>query len=176
MLYLLDTSVLITAHTHYYPLDSVPEYWEWLVHMGEQGKVKLPFEIFEEVKDGPADAEKDLLFAWLHEEATKKALLLPDTVLPGLVQRVLAEGYASDLTDDQVEQIGRDPFLIAYAMAAPDRCVVTVETSEPRKQRQNRKIPDVCKTFGQPCCNAFAFNKALGFRTQWKQDYGLDAR
>ena len=34
MLYLLDASVLITAYNSYYPIDRVPEYWEWLVHMG----------------------------------------------------------------------------------------------------------------------------------------------
>ena len=173
MLYLLDASVLITAHHSYYPVDGVPEYWEWLLYMGQQGKVKIPFEIFDEIKDGPADAEKDLLFAWLQEAATKDALILPDEVDAATVQKVISEGYAPDLTDDEVEYIGRDPFLIAYAMSGPGRCVVTVENSEPKKQRQNRKIPDVCKTFDQPCCNSFAFNKALGFRTNWKKDYDL---
>jgi len=172
MLYLLDASVLITAHNSYYPVDGVPEYWEWLTYMGQQGHVKMPFEIFEEVKDGPEDADKDLLFAWLQEDVNKKALLLPDPVHPELVQKVIAEGYASDLTDDEVEQIGRDPFLIAYALSARDRCVVTVETSAPKKLRQNRKLPDVCSTFGQRWCNPFEFNRALGFRTQWKQSAG----
>ena len=55
-----------------------------------------------------------------------------------------------------------------YALSAKGRCVVTVETSEPKKQRQNRKIPDVCKTMGQACGNPFTFNRDLGFRTQWK--------
>jgi hypothetical protein len=173
MLYLLDASVLITAHHQYYPVDGVPEYWEWLTFMGQQGKVKLPFEIFDEIKEGPAATGKDLLFSWLQLNETKDALLLPDEVDPALVQKVISEGYAPDLTDDQVEYIGRDPFLIAYAMAAEERCVVTVENSEPKRQRQNRKIPDVCKTFEKACCNPFAFNKALGFRTSWKKDYGL---
>ena len=168
MLYLLDASVLITAHNSYYAIDAVPEYWEWLVHVGAQGRVKMPFEIYEEVKEGPS-GEKDLLFAWLQKEKTKDALLLPDTVEPALVQAVIANGYAADLTDDKLEQIGRDPFLIAYAMSAQDRWVVTVETSEPKKQRQNRKIPDVCKTMGIKACNPFEFNRALGFRTNWKQ-------
>ena len=120
-------------------------------------------------EEPPKDADKDLLFAWLHDEQTKHALLLADAVDPRLVQKVLAEGYATDLTDDEVDQIGRDPFLIAHALAENGRCVVTVETSQPKKIRQNRKIPDVCKSFGQACCNPFAFNKNLGFRTQWKQ-------
>lgn len=167
MLYLLDASVLITAHSLYYPIDAVPEYWEWLIHIGNKGQVKMPFEIYEEVKEGP-DGEKDLLFAWLQQEETRNALLLPDTVDPDLVQQVIVKGYAPDLTDDQIEQIGRDPFLIAYALASQDRCVVTVETSEPKKQRQNRKIPDVCKTMGVVPCTPFEFTRALGFRTNWK--------
>ena len=170
MLYLPDANVLITANNLYYPIDQVPEYWEWLVHMGSRGQVKMPFEIFEEVKDGPEDAEKDLLFAWLQDDANKKALLLDENVDPQLVQRVIVEGYAPDLTDDEVEQVGRDPFLIAYALVAKDRCVVTVETSAPKRQRQNRKVPDVCRALGAKCCNPFEFNRALGFRTQWKLD------
>lgn len=170
MIYLADANVLITANNFYYPIDRVPEYWEWLAYMGSQGHVKMPFEIFEEVKDGPDDAEKDLLFAWLQEDANKKALLLDETVNPDIVQKVIAEGYAPDLTDDEVEQVGRDPFLIAYALAGKDRCVVTVETSAPKKQRQNRKVPDVCKAMGAKSCNPFEFNRKLGFRTQWKMD------
>lgn len=169
MLYLADSNVLITANNLYYPIDRVPEYWEWLAHMGSRGHVKLPFEIFEEVKEGPDDMEKDLLFAWLQEDANKKALL-DEKVDPGLLQRVMAEGYAPDLTDDEVEQLGRDPFLIAYGLAAGERCVVSVETSAPRKQRQNRKVPDVCKAMGVSCCNPFDFYRALGFRTQWKAE------
>jgi hypothetical protein len=170
MLYLLDANVLITANNFYYPIDRVPEYWEWLAHMGTLGYVKMPFEIFEEVKEGPDDSEKDLLFAWLREDANKKALLLQERVRPALVQKVLAEGYAADLTDDEIEQVGRDPFLVAYGLAAQDRFVVTVETSAPKKQRQNRKVPDVCRSMNVDCCNPFEFNRALGFRTQWKLD------
>ena len=171
MLYLLDANVLITANNSYYAIDQVPEYWDWLAYMGSQGRVKMPFEIFEEVKDGPDDAEKDLLFAWLQVDGNKKALLLDEKVDQGLVQKVISDGYAPDLTDDEVEQIGRDPFLIAYGLADKARCVVTVEASKPKMQRQNRKVPDVCRGLGANCCNPFEFNRALGFRTQWKTDF-----
>ena len=47
---------------------------------------------------------------------------------------------ASDLKDDEVERLGRDPFLIAHALVDPEhRCVVTTENSKPKKQRANRK-------------------------------------
>jgi len=84
------------------------------------------------------------------------------------VADVINNGYAPDLTEDEILQIGRDPFLIAYALASPaNRCVVTTEASAPSKQRQNRRIPDVCATMGVSCCNTFAMTKALGFRTGW---------
>jgi hypothetical protein len=120
------------------------------------------------VKDGSTDEEKDLLFSWIKAEEVKAAILFDEVVDSDLVARVINEGYAPDLTDDEVLQIGRDPFLIAYALASPaDRCVVTTEVSASRKQRQNRRIPDVCITMGVVCCNTFEMTKALGFKTNW---------
>jgi Domain of unknown function (DUF4411) len=168
MLYLLDANVLITAHHLYYPLDSVPEFWAWLVYKGGAADLKMPLENYEEVKDGSTDEEQDLLFAWATAEETKSAILFGEEADMGLVSRVINEGYAPDLTDDEIVQIGRDPFLIAYALASPEnRCVVTTEVSAPRKVRQNRRIPDVCRTMGVQCCNTFAMSKALGFKTGW---------
>ena len=170
MLYLLDASVLITANNTYYPVDRVPEYWEWLVHMSQSGHIKMPLEIFEEVKDGPKDMDKDLLFGWIQQEHRKSDLILQEEVNPIHVQQVIALGYAPDLKDDEVEQIGRDPFLVAYALAQPtSRRIVTVEVSKPSKKRANRHLPDVCAAVGVSCCDPFALLRALGFRTDWKK-------
>jgi Domain of unknown function (DUF4411) len=169
VLYLLDANVLITAHTTYYPLNRVPEFWKWLSHQASSGRVKIPLEIFEEVKDGTGDAEKDILFAWLRDEVVKDALLLSENVKIDAVQDVPARGYAPDLTDVEIEQVGRDPFLIAYAIVAPQlRCVVSNEVSRPSAVRANRKIPDVCKALGVTCCNTFALLKSLDFKTDWQ--------
>src|ERR1700730_14528507 len=128
----------------------------------------MPLENYEEVKDGSTDEEKDVLFGWIKAEEVKAAILFDEKVDSDLVSRVINEGYAPDLTDDEIVQIGRDPFLIAYALASPgNRCVVTTEVSAPRKLRQNRRIPDVCNTIGVQCCNTFAMLKALEFKTGW---------
>ena len=110
-----------------------------------------------------------LINAWITTDDVKTAILFDEDVDPNLVASVIDNGYAPDLTEDEILQLGRDPFLIAYALASPaDRCVVTTEVSSPRKQRQNRKIPDVCAAMGVTCRNTFAMTKTLGFKTNWK--------
>ena len=100
----------------------------------------------------------------------KSTLLLAEQANEGLVARVINEGYATDLTDDEILQLGRDPFLIAYGLASPaDRCIVTTEVSKPRKVRQNRRVPDVCNTMGVTWCDTFAMTRTLGFSTSWKK-------
>lgn len=166
MLYLLDANVLIDANRDYYPIERVPEFWEWLAHVGDNGHVKIPLEVYEEIKDG-----KDHLATWAKNDHIGAALLFDEEVGVALVSTVVDEGYAADLTDDEVEKIGRDPFLIAYACVATEqRCVVTTEVSKPKRQRANRHLPDVCNQFGVSCCNTFKFVHELEFSTNWKSD------
>ncbi|MEJ1354792.1 MAG: DUF4411 family protein, partial [Candidatus Sedimenticola sp. (ex Thyasira tokunagai)] len=47
MIFLLDANVLINAKNFYYPIDRVPEFWDWLVHQGETGNIKVPVEIYQ---------------------------------------------------------------------------------------------------------------------------------
>ncbi len=167
MIYLLDANVLIDANRDYYPIDSVQEFWDWLVFQGNQGNVKIPAEIYEELKNGSSE---DQLTVWAKNKVVEDALLLDEDPDPELVQKVVFEGYADDLTDIEVDQLGQDPFLIAYALGdVLGRRVVTKEVSRPSKRRQNRKVPDVCATFGITSINAFEFNRALGFRTDWNK-------
>ena len=93
------------------------------------------------------------------------------TADPGLVTEVTERGYALDLDEAEQEKIGRDPFLIAYAYAATEeRLVVTFEVSAPKKQRANRKIPDVCRELGVSCVTLFDLIEALDFTTDWKPE------
>ena len=167
MLYLLDANVLITAQNKYYPIDRVPEFWEWLQHEASAGKVKMPREILDEVKAGRK--EKDLLLDWMKVPENFKALELDEDADMALVQRVINVGYSPTLTDVQIEERGRDPFLAAYALAGRERCVVTVEVRQPSKAPQNRKLPDACDKLGVPCIDPFEFNRRLGFRTSWRK-------
>ena len=81
------------------------------------------------------------------------------------------ERYADDLTEDEVEKIGRDPFLIAYALAdAQGRRVVTTERSRTSRIRANRHLPDVSRDFNVRCINTFDLIRELDFRTDWRSN------
>lgn len=167
MLYLLDANVLITANSTYYPRDQIPEFWDWVHDQAASDRIKIPREIMEEIKAGRKD--DDPLLDWIRTAEIGAALLLDDAIDATLLQHVVTAGYAPDLRDDEIEKLGRDPFLIAYALVDPtQRTVVTTEVSRPSAQRANRRVPDVCEAVGVECCGPFALNKALGFRTGWK--------
>lgn len=166
MIYLLDANVLIDANRDYYPTDRVPEFWDWLVHQGQAGSVKMPIEIYEEIREG-----NDQLALWAKEDGVETALLLDEPADPALVSQITEQGYAPDLTDDEIVKIGRDPFLISYALAdTGNRTIVTTEVSKPRRDRANRHIPDVCETFGIRCRNTFEFVRELNFTTGWRSE------
>ena len=160
MLYLLDASVLIDAQNRFYPRERIPEFWSWLVICGEQEQMKIPFEIYEEIRSGK---KQDPLDRWLQEN--KKIVRLDEIVDRTLVNEVKNK-YASDLTDDEMGTCGCDPFLIAYALYdCKDRIIVTNEVSKPSKKRARRHIPDVCNDLGIRCCKTWQLIKELDFKT-----------
>ena len=100
----------------------------------------------------------------------KDALLLNEEAETQFVNRVICEGYISDPTDDDITKMGRDPFLISYALKdIQNRCIVTSEASKPKRQGANRHIPDVCKEFGIRCINNFELIRELDFSTSWNR-------
>jgi hypothetical protein len=161
MLFLLDANVLIDANRDYYPISRIPEFWDWLVLQGENGKIKIPLEIYEELTKGNDD-----LSEWLKLPQTKNMLLFEEEVDQSAVQWVTYEGYTSEINDVDIEKMGRDPFLISYAKRdISHRCIVTTEVSKPSKEGSNKHIPDVCTQLEIYCCDPFEMYRRLDFRT-----------
>ena len=166
MLYLLDANVLIDADRDYYAIERVPEFWDWLLEMATSGRVKIPEENFEEIVR-PQPENPDPLIDWAL--ANRDNIVLNETVIESSVGWITAQGYAEDLSDIEIEKLGRDPFLMAYAHVDPDnRVVVTTEVSASSKTRANRKIPDVCQDLGIRSIDTFELIRELDFRTDWK--------
>lgn len=171
MLYLLDANTLIDAKRDYYPIDRIPEFWDWLVFQGKEGNIKIPIEIYEEFKDKEdSEGNKDSLALWAEQEEVRTALLLIEDAQPDHVARITYGGYVPNPTDDELVKIGRDPFLISYGLLDSNhRTIVTTEVSKPSRTRANRKIPDVCNDFDIRCINNFQMLRELDFTTNWKR-------
>ena len=99
----------------------------------------------------------------LRQPHVKSALVLAELTDLARVQHVLVHGYAPDLSDVEIEEIGQDPFLIAAALGGADRLVVTREVSKPSTTRARRKIPDVCTSFGLGTITDFGLFRKLDF-------------
>lgn len=159
MLYLLDANTLIRANADYYPIERIPQFWDWLIECGRAGRVKIPNEIADEVTAG-----RDEVADWLKGADAKAVLRLSERVDVASLRHVVANGYAPDLDATEMQKIGKDPFLVAYALGNADRTVVTKELSKPSKQRANRKVPDVCNVCGVTWLNDFGFYREADFR------------
>ena len=119
MLYLLDANTLIRANGDYYPIERIPQFWDWLIECGQAGRVKIPNEIADEVAAG-----RDEVAEWLKGSDAKTALRLEERVDVSSLRHVVANGYAPDLDATEMQKIGKDPFLVAYALAKnrPNGC------------------------------------------------------
>ena len=159
MLYLLDANTLIRANADYYPIGRIPQFWNWLIACGEAGRVKIPNEIADEVTAG-----RDDVADWLKGADAKAALRLGERVEVASLRHVVANGYAPDLDATEMQKIGKDPFLVAYALGKTDRTVVTKELSKPSKLRANRKVPDVCDSCRVTWLDDFGFYRSADFR------------
>jgi hypothetical protein len=168
LLYLIDANTLINAKRDYYQLKRVPEYWSWINHLGNDNKIKIPKEIYDEFKDvKQSDGTMDELAEWASQKEIKQNLIIPETIEASHVTKVLG-CYGNNLNESELKQIGKDPFLVACALSSPeDRIVVTAEVSAPRKQRQNRKVPDICSDLGIRCVSPFEMINLLDFTTDW---------
>lgn len=82
--------------------------------------------------------DEDDLTRWLKDN--RDVLLLDEHVNETLVARVTGQGYAPGLSDEEIERVGRDPFLIAYALGDPGRRTVVRPRSRNRRKRAQTAI------------------------------------
>lgn len=161
-MYLLDANTIMEAHDTFYPVDRIPQFWDWLQSQGEAGLVKMPYEIYDEF-----NGKYGLHVDWINSHEVKAALLLEEEADPALVQIAINNGYQGQdpaFDDIQHTKYGKDPFLVAYALVNPDeRIVVTREVSRRTKRLGSTKLPDACDDCGIMWINDFALYTQLNF-------------
>jgi hypothetical protein len=160
VMFLLDANVLICCFRDYYPLERIPEYWEWLAYQGDIEVIKVPAAIWDEAQE-----QEDDLAKWLRDH--RASLLLAGENTDLRLPDVLA-AYGDNLTEIELERLGADPFLIAAAREL-GATVVTKEGSKPRARRANRRIPDICREFAVQCISDHEMIRQLDFRTSWRR-------
>ncbi len=163
VLYLSDADVLINAARDFYPLDRVPEFWDWLdsyMDDGQGDQIKTIREVLDEATISPGPREV-ISAKWLRSRAGKLVIPGPS---PVDVQRVWKDGYEQV---GSLERVSTDALLIATAAANPaGRTVVTMENAQrDRRRGRNRHIPHVCRIVGVPCVDLFELIRRLEFRT-----------
>ena len=158
MIFLLDANVLIFAESKFRSINQVERYRRWIVDNARQQQIFLPIQIIFEILNGSDDLKR-----WISRRDTRNCLAFDEEVSQDCVERVLQEGYGENLSEQEIRRIGMDAHLIAYAIERDDVVIVTRETSQPDRQRANRKIPDVCAMFDVCCIDDSALYRMLEF-------------
>lgn len=173
MRYLLDANVLINAHDQYYPIHRIPQFWDWLIENAKSDRIKMPSEMLAEVKRGSPNHRKQLqqdeLLRWLGRDNHESILRLNSTPDRHEVNRVYKEGYKiPQPRRDELNTIGKDPILIAYALAESNCTIVTMEAKQLNATGQMKKvkwkIPFVCRKLSIQCIDTFELIDELDFR------------
>ena len=164
--YLLDANVLIEANAQYYQPDRIPHFWLWLADKAQQGIVKMPAEVLDEITPSKSD---EPFKGWLSDNHND--LLLEEPSPSALLPRVLEIGYGFSQNPDSrvLEELRIDALLVSYALTEPDRrCVITLERWQSPQatlpSSRNRKIPLVCSLLDIKCINTFDLIRILDFR------------
>ena len=79
-LYLIDANVIIDASEKYFATKCLSQYLDWLSVKVNQGTVKMPKKIYDEVQksDGSPEANQ-ILFTWLHQKEIHKKIILNES-------------------------------------------------------------------------------------------------
>ena len=101
----------------------------------------------------------------------RRALTLQEEVDAAQVTTVLAQAYGgASPTEADLEVMGQDPFLVAYALVDRlRRTVVTCEVSRPTRVGPKRKVPDACGDVGVQAIGPFDFFRRLDFAVDWRE-------
>lgn len=155
--YCLDANVLIQAWQKYYAPKFCPGYWDVLNHLGNQGKIFIAEEVYNEIT-----RTEDDLCKWLKEGK------IPVKSIDGNVTKCLQDIYAKDplhrtLVDNTKARSLADPWVIAHAMKE-GATVVTKEEKITALNTNRVKIPNVCENMGIIWMNDFDFIAELNIR------------
>lgn len=154
--YLIDTNILATPSRQYYSFDLIPSFWQWLMHLIQDGTVVIMDKVFDELIRG-----NDELAAWLGDVPKNRILSSKNERIILAYQEILTYIQESpSYTDKALREWSKadiaDPWLIAVARVNGFELV----TFEQRAGKiivpsKNPKIPDIADAFQVDCISLF---------------------
>lgn len=137
VIYCIDSSSFIDAGERYYPQDIFPAFWDRLEELLEEGRLKAPITLLEELQKKD-DAWRD----WVYSRE-EKLIVPPDAALFETVKEVVAQYQKQNPAQFNPDKLTGDPFFIALAKCRR-MTLITTEQSRPGGFR----IPALCHPLG----------------------------
>ena len=157
VIYCLDANVLIQAWQKYYSPKFCPDYWEVLSELGNQGKLFIPENVYEEITRTEDDLSK-----WLKK--SKIPIRKIDEAVGSCLNAVYSNNPShKNLVDNTRGRSLADPWVIAHAMNEK-ATVVTKEEKVTARNSTKIKIPNVCDNMGVRWINDFQLVEELGLQ------------
>ncbi len=150
MVYVLDSSILISSKRNDFRPEEKTGFWQWLVELGKEGMIIIPERVYEELGAGT-----DELPGWLDKH---KSLFWKPSSICRNEQAMVIHAYESIWETPPpkhiLSRLGADPYVIAHALAAQG----TVVANEGRTgSKVDVKIPVVCDRLSLPCISLARF-------------------
>lgn len=158
--YLIDASVLITAHRPLYPFDIAPGFWRQLV---EKASDKIVF--IEKVDKEILKGEDELSDWYLENRDEFYILTIPEQEVIESYGKIISSinknrQYIQSAKDEFASVA--DSWLCAYGLAY-NYTIVTYEKYQPNVKKRII-IPNVCIEFDIDCMNMLKFMREVGFK------------
>jgi len=151
----LDANVFIQAMHGPFGFDSVPQFWTFLAKHINDGNIKSPKMVCDEILK-----QKDDLARWVKPRRELSITANPQVhanfrqIASHVHTKYKPQKAAKFLSDG-------DPWVIAHAMEDNG---ITVTHETPKGDEWKIKIPVICKVFDVRCINTWEMNKELKFK------------
>lgn len=155
-MYIIDTNILAESNRFHFPHSKTPDFWDWLVFLGQKDIICIPETVYGEIGKGT-----DELPSWL--ECNKEVFFRPSIDAWPAMPDVLSSyvnifGRGKTIPESLLETLQADPYVIAHAIAYRGTVVSNeiARNGKPNNYKEIR-IPHVCRSLNTPCISLSQF-------------------
>lgn len=159
--YVLDANTFIQAARQYYAFDLAPAFWNHLIRLASEGRIRSIDRIRQELERG-----NDELAEWIKSGNLRDAFVSTsdDDVIQCFRDIMIWVQNNNQLFDAAKARFANDSdgWLVAYARAKGS--ILVTHEGLHTEARSRVPIPNLCQAFDVPFVNTFEMLRALGVR------------